>query len=615
LCEFLMVKYVLVTGGVLSGVGKGIIASSIGRILKEMGLVVTAIKIDPYINIDAGTMSPFEHGEVYVLDDGGEVDLDLGNYERFMDVTLEKDNNITTGKIYKTVIDKERRGDYLGKTVQVVPHICDEIQDWVERVAKRVPHNFGDLPSKTEPDVCVIELGGTVGDIESMPFIEAMRQFQFRVGRNNFCEIMVSLVPVVSVVGEQKTKPTQQCVREIRALGLSPDVIVCRSENPLTDSTRNKLASFCHVPPEAVIGLHNVSNLYTVPLILSQQDIHGIILDKLQLKNQVPHPAEGFLLTKWRKVSDRHDAIYSTNDFKEVRIAMVGKYTDMSDSYFSVSKALLHASLNVGVKLKIVWIEATDLEDPEKVIFAMQQAKEQTGVRTPSTPREKSPLDEQKEKFERGWRELRAAHGILVPGGFGDRGVEGMVLTAQFARENKRPYFGICLGMQTAVIEFARNVIGWKDANSEEFAPNAEHKVVVFMPEIDKFHMGGTMRLGKRTTVFKTQDCIIYKLYGSKDHIDERHRHRYEVNPTLINEFEQRGLMFVGQDETGMRQEVIELQNHPYFVAVQYHPEFTSRLTKPSPPFVGLMLAAAELSLDDYIMRRVTSMDNLTTLA
>ncbi len=572
-----------------------------------MGLVVTAIKIDPYINIDAGTMSPFEHGEVYVLDDGGEADLDLGNYERFMDITLERDNNITTGKIYKSVIDKERRGDYLGKTVQVVPHICDEIQDWVERVSKRVPHNF-DNPSSTvkEPDVCVIELGGTVGDIESMPFIEAMRQFQFRVGRDNFCEIMVSLVPVVSVVGEQKTKPTQQCVREIRALGLSPDVIVCRSETPLTESTKNKLASFCHVAPENVIGLHNVSNIFTVPLILSSQNIHGIILKKLSLS--VPNLGEGILLTKWKKVSDRHDAIYSTKDFKQTTIAIVGKYTDMSDAYFSVTKALMHASLSVGVKLDISWIEASDLEDPEKVVMAMKQSNS-----APSTPREKSPLQEQQEKHERGWELLRKAHGILVPGGFGDRGVDGKVAAAQYARENKVPYLGICLGMQTAVIEFARNVIGWKDANSQEFNPKSEHQVVIFMPEIDKTTMGGTMRLGKRTTIFKTQDCQIFKLYGSRDRVDERHRHRYEVDPKLIGEFEKHGFMFVGQDESGERQEVIEIKDHPYFVAVQYHPEFTSRPTNPSPPFVGLMLASAQMNADDYLLKRSRSTADLAS--
>ncbi|KAL0479632.1 CTP synthase [Acrasis kona] len=608
-----MVKYVLVTGGVLSGLGKGIIASSIGRIMKEMGLIVTAIKIDPYINIDAGTMSPFEHGEVYVLDDGGEVDLDLGNYERFMDITLERDNNLTTGKVYKSVIDKERKGEYLGKTVQVVPHICDEIQDWIERVAKRVPHNFDSEIDAKEVDVCVIELGGTVGDIESMPFIEAMRQFQFRAGRDNFCEIMVSLVPVVSVVGEQKTKPTQQCVSTIRALGLSPDVIVCRSENPLSDSTKLKLSNFCHVPPQNVIGLHNVSNIYTVPLLLSQQNVHGIILEKLRLADRVPRPLEGSLLTKWKRVSDRHNAIYTTNQYSEIRIAVVGKYTDMSDSYFSVSKSLLHASLSVGAKLKIVWVEATDLEDPESVLFDAENIKKfsSDSPSPASTPNATSPLQDQQEKHARGWHSVKNAHGILVPGGFGSRGLTGKILAAKYARENNVPYLGICLGMQVSVIEFARNVLGWNDANSEEFNPKAEKQVVVFMPEIDKGNMGGTMRLGRRTTIFKNMDCKIAKLYGNKNRVDERHRHRYEVNPQLIEHFEKHGFEFVGQDETGLRQEVIEIKNHVYYVAVQYHPEFTSRPTKPSPPFVGLMLAAAKMNAEHYMMQRARSMDNL----
>jgi CTP synthase len=590
-----MVKYVLITGGVLSGVGKGIIASSVGRIMKEMGFNVTAIKIDPYINIDAGTMSPFEHGEVFVLDDGGEVDLDLGNYERFMDITLCKDNNITTGKIYNQVIQKERRGDYLGKTVQVVPHICNEIQDWIEDVAGRSPLNNSFVDgddSDTEqavPDVCVVELGGTVGDIESMPFIEAMRQFQFRVGRDNICEIHVSLVPVIGVVGEQKTKPTQQSVRELRALGLSPDIICCRSENPLIESTKQKISSFCHVSVESVIGVHNVDNIYTVPILLTQQSMHKLICQKLKLTPPVPLD-NNFILKEWTaKVCDRYDEIrkLNTEDYL-IKIALVGKYTHLPDSYTSVTKALNHASLAVKRKLRIVWVEASELENPSD------------------------------EGYENAWKALRSAHGVLVPGGFGNRGTEGKILAARYARENKKPYLGICLGMQLAVIEFARHVLGLSHAHSEEFeekdnSPQEDQRLVIFMPEIDRAHMGGTMRLGKRKTIFKENAAgsTIAKLYGAPKvrAVNERHRHRYEVNPKYVPQLEEKGLIFVGQDETGQRQEIIELLHtqHPYFVGVQYHPEFKSRPTRPSPPFVGLLLAASNQSFDQYIQSEINT--------
>lgn len=578
-----MVKYILVTGGVLSGVGKGIIASSVGRILKEMQLKVTAIKIDPYINIDAGTMSPFEHGEVFVLDDGGEVDLDLGNYERFIDVTLCRDNNITTGKIYNQVIQKERRGDYLGKTVQVVPHICNEIQDWIEQLATKKSEVDG-----SQADVCVIELGGTVGDIESMPFIESMRQFQFRVGRDNICQIHVSLVPVLGSVGEQKTKPTQQSVRELRALGLSPDIICCRSEIKLTEATKQKISSFCHVDAESVIGVHNVNNIYTVPLLMTEQGIHKLIADKLKLHQQTSVTIDdAFTLPEWtKKVSQRYELIES---LEAIRIALVGKYTDLTDAYTSVTKALNHASLSVGRKVEIDWIEASDLEN------------------------------ESDAKYEVAWSTLKKAHGILVPGGFGNRGTEGKIAAARYARENNTPYLGICLGMQLAVVEFARNVLGLRNAHSEEFenamnggnssSGSTDERLVVFMPEIDRENMGGTMRLGKRETIFK--DCALHskiaKLYGAPEvkSVNERHRHRYEVNPDYVPQLEEKGLKFVGQDDSGMRQEVIELMNgtHPYYVGVQYHPEFKSRPTKPSAPFVGLLLAASNQSIDEYIER------------
>ncbi|KAI3996993.1 hypothetical protein MKX01_021269 [Papaver californicum] len=457
-------KYVLVTGGVVSGLGKGVTASSIGLLLKSCGLRVTSIKIDPYLNIDAGTMSPFEHGEVFVLDDGGEVDLDLGNYERFLDIKLTRDNNITNGKIHRAVIDKERKGDYLGKTVQVVPHVTDAIQDWIERVAM-IPVDGQEGPA----DVCVIELGGTIGDIESMPFIEALGQFSYRVGSGNFCLVHVSLVPVLSVVGEQKTKPTQHSVRGLRGLGLTPNILA-------------------------------------------------------------------FVL-----------------------LMLYISLTIMYTTY----QALLHASVAFRKKLIVEWVAASDLE---------LTTKEETRMAA--------------------WDLLKGADGILVPGGFGDRGVQGKILAAEYARENRIPFLGICLGMQTAVIEFARNVLNLQDANSTEFDPETANPCVVFMPEGSKTHMGGTMRLGSRTTHFQTTDCKSAKLYGNVTSVDERHRHRYEVNPAMIKQLESAGLSFVGKDETGERMEICELPQHAYYVGVQFHPEFKSRPGKPSGLFLGLIAAA-----------------------
>ena len=542
-------KYVVVTGGVLSGLGKGITASSIGVLLKSAGLRLTSVKIDPYLNSDAGTMSPFEHGEVFVLDDGGEVDLDLGNYERFLDVALTRENNITTGKVYANVIEKERRGDYLGKTVQVVPHITNEIQDWIERVA----HVSADGSGET-PDACVIELGGTVGDIESAPFIEALRQFQFRVGQENVCFVHVSLVPVMGPVGEQKTKPTQHTVKELRGLGIIPDILVCRSEVPLEDETRAKLAAFCHVGTDAVVSAHDVSNLYQIPISLYEQSVLNKVSDHLGF--EVPDTLP--MLDDWKEMADKVDRLE-----EEVHIAMVGKYTGLSDSYLSVIKALQHSAYAVDRKLVIDWIESTDL-DPHDVT----------------------------EKHDEAWDLLRAADGILVPGGFGNRGVEGKIAAANYARINNVPYLGVCLGLQIATIEFCRNVLGLENANSTEFDENTPNPAVVFMPEISKTHMGGTMRLGTKPTPFLVDDCKMRRLYGGADHVDERHRHRYEVNPDLIERIESEGLVYVGKDETGQRCEIMELENHPYYVGTQYHPEFKSRPNRPSPPFLGLLKAA-----------------------
>ena len=545
-------KYVVVTGGVLSGLGKGITASSIGVLLKSAGLSVTSVKIDPYLNCDAGTMSPFEHGEVYVLDDGGEVDLDLGNYERFLDIALTRDNNITTGKVYQAVIERERKGDYLGKTVQVIPHITNEIQEWIERVANK----SSDGSSKT-PDACVIELGGTVGDIESAPFIEALRQFQFRVGKENICFVHVSLVPVMGPVGEQKTKPTQHTVKELRGLGIIPDILVCRSENPLDYETREKLAAFCHVSPEAVVSAHDVSNIYRIPILLDEQGVSEVLSKEIGFALPDSRP----LLEDWIKMAETVD-----NLDEVVKIAMVGKYTGLSDSYLSVIKALQHSSFEVNRKLQINWIEAENLDEKVKRDDA--------------------------EKYNEAWKLLKESDGILVPGGFGIRGIEGKIKAEEYARLNKIPYLGVCLGLQIATIEFCRNVLGMEKANSTEFDENTPHPAVVFMPEISKTHMGGTMRLGTKPTPFLVEDCKMKRLYGNKPHVDERHRHRYEVNPELITKIEEAGLIYVGKDETGQRCEIMELENHPFYVGTQYHPEFKSRPGRPSPPFLGLLKAS-----------------------
>ncbi|GLC65728.1 hypothetical protein PLESTF_000333500 [Pleodorina starrii] len=560
-------KYVLVTGGVVSGLGKGVTASSIGVLLKNCGYRVTSIKIDPYLNVDAGTMSPFEHGEVFVLDDGGEADLDLGNYERFMDITLTRDSNITTGKIYQAVIERERRGDYLGKTVQVVPHITDAIQDWIQRVAAQPVDGKAGVPH-----VCVIELGGTVGDIESAPFVEALRQFCIRVGDGNICNVHVSLVPVIGVVGEQKTKPTQHSVQVLRSLGITPTLLACRSQHPLEESVRSKLALFCNVPTANVLSLHDVSNIWRVPLLMQEQGAHQILCSKLGLAN-----ADKLDLTSWKfNLADRWDSLT-----EPVKITLIGKYTNLSDAYLSVIKSLQHACMEARVKLELEWVEAASLEPESK--------------------------EADRELYESSWRKLAEADGILVPGGFGSRGVEGKILAANYARLNKKPYLGICLGMQIAVIEFARNVLGLKEANSTEFAPATPTPAVVFMPEISTTHKGGTMRLGARRTALQTMSCLSAKLYQREQYIDERHRHRYEVNPELVPKLEEAGLHFVGRDETGERMEILELadqpQDHPYYVAAQFHPEFKSRPGRPSPLFLGFILASAK-RLDSYLRSR-----------
>lgn len=536
------------------------IASSTGLLFKTMGLNVTSIKIDPYMNIDAGTMSPLEHGEVFVLDDGGEADLDLGNYERSLNITLTKRHNITTGKVYQQVIARERKGDYLGKTVQVVPHVTNAIQEWIEEVSKIVVD-----PSGETPDICIVELGGTVGDIESAPFVEALRQFQFQVGADNFALIHVSLIPVIH--GERKTKPTQAAIKDLRSLGLSPDIIACRCSKEMDRAAVEKISMFCHVGPNQVWAVHDVNTTYHVPNLLKDQKMLQYFSNRLKLAD-ILIPKERIdkgtdLWRRWLQLTSAYDRSYET-----VSIALVGKYTDLQDSYISVVKALEHSAMRCERRLKITWVEATDLE----------------------TVKDSS----EKIKYHQAWSNVCSADGILVPGGFGTRGTEGMMAAAKWARENAIPYLGICLGFQVAVIEFARNVLGL-EANSIELDEKTKEPVIIYMPEVSKTHLGGTMRLGLRPAVFQegTEWSKLRQLYGGVERVHERHRHRYEVSPNHILQLERAGVNFIAKDETGERMECIELKGHPYYVGTQYHPEYRSRVLDPSKPLLGLVAAAA----------------------
>lgn len=565
-------KYVVVSGGVISGIGKGVLASSTGLLFKTLGYRVTSIKIDPYMNIDAGTMSPLEHGECFVLNDGGEVDLDLGNYERYLNITLTRDHNITTGKIYSHVIENERKGKYLGKTVQVVPHITNAIQDWIERVA-RVPVDESGL----EPEVCIIELGGTVGDIESAPFVEALRQFQFRVGADNFALIHVSLVLVIH--GEQKTKPTQAAIKDLRSLGLTPDMIACRCSEELEVATVQKIGMFCHVGPEQVIAIRDVNSTYHVPLLLQEQKMmkflaRKLLLDPLSLSSDARAKGDR-LLASWRSMTSAHDKSVET-----VTIALVGKYTNLKDSYLSVIKALEHSAMRCYRRLKIEWVESSDLELDTK--------------------------DTDLAAYHKAWHLVCQADGILVPGGFGSRGIEGMVAAAKYARENNVPYLGVCLGLQVAVIESVRTFLGYEKSTSMEFDPNVSEETasVVYMPDVDQINLGGTMRLGIHSTKFVADSewSKLRKLYGGAESVLERHRHRYEVNPRLIADLEKLGLSFIGKDESEKRMEIIELKDHKFFVGTQYHPEYCSKVLDPSRPFLGLVAASAGI-LDEVLAR------------
>lgn len=532
-------KYVIVTGGVLSGLGKGITTSSIGRQMKERAYNVTAVKIDPYLNCDAGTMNPYQHGEVYVLNDGGEVDLDLGNYERFLDTNLGSDHNITTGKVYKAVIEKERRGDYLGKTVQIIPHITNEIKDRIKKVAK-----------DTGADIVLVELGGTVGDIESMPFLEAVRQLHREVGGDENCIFVhTTLVPFIGVVGEQKTKPTQHSVKELRSIGIQPHIIVARAERPLEYDIKRKISLFCNVPLEAVFSAPDAKSIYQVPILFEEQGMAGYILKRLKLDEKEERKAD---YSDWNRFVSR-----LLNPREEVNIAIIGKYTGLADSYMSHTEALNHAASRAEVKVNKLWVEAEDIE---------------TSGGHPA--------------FEK-------AHGILVPGGFGDRGTEGKVLAAKYVRENKIPFLGICLGFQLATIEFARSVLVLEGANSSEFDEDCPHPVVDLLPEQkDIKDMGATMRLGAHKVKVK-EGSRAHGLYG-KTEISERHRHRYEINPDYIERIENAGLEYTGKSIDGRRMEIGELRDHPYFIISQFHPEFNSRPLRPSPLHYGLVLAAAE---------------------
>lgn len=533
-------KYIFVTGGVVSSLGKGITAASLGRLLKSRGYRVTIQKFDPYINIDPGTMSPYQHGEVFVTDDGAETDLDLGHYERFIDINLSKNSNTTTGKIYQSVINKERRGDYLGGTVQVIPHITNEIKERVFRVGQQ-----------DNADFVITEIGGTVGDIESLPFLEAIRQVKKDVGKNDVLYIHVTLVPYISAAGELKTKPTQHSVKELRSIGISPDILVCRSEKPISKEMREKMAMFCDVDPDAVIQNLTARSIYEVPMLMEEQGLDTIVLRKLEMEDK-PKDMQG-----WHDMVARILKKYD----KKVTIAVVGKYVALQDAYISITESLRHAAVANETELDIHWVNAEEIEaddtDMDKVMAGVD--------------------------------------GILVPGGFGNRGIEGKIKAIQYAREHKIPFFGICLGMQCAVIEFARHVCGMADANSSEFNPNSAHPVIDLMPEqIDVEDLGGTMRLGLYPCKVYP-DTLTSKAYNA-ELIYERHRHRYEFNNAFREKIVGKGLVLGGTLPNGRLVEIVELpeSEHPWFLGAQFHPEFKSRPTNPHPLFREFVGAAVK---------------------
>ncbi len=529
-------KYIFITGGVVSGLGKGITAASLGRLLKSRGLKVTAQKLDPYLNVDPGTMNPVQHGEVFVTDDGAETDLDLGHYERFIDESLSQNSNLTSGRVYWKVISDERKGVYGGQTIQIIPHVTNEIKRYINRNAD------------TGADVCLVEIGGTVGDIESQPFLEAIRQFAVEVGRENCLFIHVTLVPYLAASDELKSKPTQHSVKEMLSIGISPDIIVCRTEHPLTDDIKNKIALFCNVDKECVIENNNCDILYAVPMMLKEQHMDDVVIKKLGIECGERD------LTDWEHMLEA-----LRNPKQTVKIAMVGKYVELHDSYISVNEALKHGGIETRSCVDIIWIDSETLEgdgvDLDKVLGDMD--------------------------------------GILVPGGFGSRGIEGKINACQYARTHGIPYLGICLGMQIAIIEFSRHVLGLNDANSAEINPDTSYPVIDILPEQkDVTDMGGTMRLGQYPCSLNPESKS-YQLYGASM-IYERHRHRYEVNNDYRNDLLSGGMIFAGTSPDNHIVEMVEIPEHPWFVACQFHPEFKSRPNKPHPLFRGFVTAAAE---------------------
>ncbi|RCX17856.1 CTP synthase [Anaerobacterium chartisolvens] len=533
------VKYIFVTGGVVSGLGKGITAASLGRLLKARGLRVTIQKFDPYINVDPGTMSPYQHGEVFVTDDGAETDLDLGHYERFIDENLSKNSNVTTGKIYWSIISKERKGDFLGGTVQVIPHITNEIKERIYRVGK-----------SDHTDVVITEIGGTVGDIESLPFLEAIRQVASDVGRENVIYIHVTLVPYLGKSGELKTKPTQHSVKELSSIGIQPDIIVCRTEKHLSKDLKDKIGLFCNIPGEWVIQNMDAEILYEVPLMLEKEGLADIVCSKMHLQCNLPD------LTEWQDMVQRQKNLSNT-----VTIALVGKYVELHDAYLSIVESLNHGGIANSIDVKIKWVNSEHIDE------------------------------ENIENY------LGKVSGILVPGGFGDRGIEGKILAAKYARENKVPYFGICLGMQMAVIEFARSIAELPNANSSEFNPDAVYPVIDLMPEQrDIDEKGGTMRLGLYPCKLR-KDTRAYEIYGD-ELVYERHRHRYEFNNEFREKLGSKGMIFSGLSPSEKLVEIIELPEHPWFVGVQFHPEFRSRPNRAHPLFKSFVKAAFDRSVN-----------------
>ena len=529
-----MAKHIFVTGGVASSLGKGITAASLGRLLKQRGLRVTMQKLDPYLNVDPGTMNPFEHGEVFVTHDGGETDLDLGHYERFIDENLPRHGNATSGSIYQSIISKERRGDYLGKTVQVVPHVTDEIKRRITAIA----HD--------EIDVVITEVGGTVGDIEILPFLEAIRQFRKMVGRDNVCYIHVTLLPFIGPSGEQKTKPTQHSVTELRARGIQPDVIVCRSDRPIADEIKRKISSLCDVPTEAVVSAIDAPTLYEIPLVLHEEGLDTYVCDILRI-DLANHPID---LSSWERLVDRVNSLEGT-----VRIGLIGKYVNLVDAYLSVVESLKHAGFHHGVKVELDWIQA------EQVPELLRDGR------------------------------LAGLDGIVIPGGFGERGIEGKIAAAKWAREAQIPCLGICLGLQVMVIDFARNVLGLDRAHSSEMDMSSPHRVIDLMDEQrEVVDLGGTMRLGVYPATLRSGSQV-HAVYG-KEVVYERHRHRYEVNPRYHRRLEEGGLVLSGLSPDGRLCEFIELPDHPWWVGTQAHPEFLSRPERAHPLFVGLVGAA-----------------------